>query len=175
VRELARVVDGLYALAEPSQGIFVNVGRVEGGTYPNVVAMEAGAEVDVRFESVADGLRLDAAIRGLAPTDPGCRLEVIGGVDRPPLERTARNRGLWEAARDVALRMGLTIEDGLAGGGSDGSTTSQVTATLDGLGAVGDGAHADHEHVHVDRSLDRCALVACLLLLPENNAPAAPP
>jgi glutamate carboxypeptidase len=123
--------------------------------------------VDVRFEAIADGSRLDAAILGLDPTIPGCRLEVTGGVDRPPMVKTPRNLALWEAAREVASLLGLSIEEGTAGGGSDGSTTSQETATLDGLGAVGDGAHAEHEHVDVDRSLERCALFASLLLLPE--------
>jgi glutamate carboxypeptidase len=167
VRELASVVDRLCALAEPSRGVFVNVGRVEGGTFANVVATEASADVDVRFESAADGARLDAAIRGMDSTVPGCSLAVFGGIERPPMERTARNQSLWEAARQVASSLGITIDEGLAGGGSDGSTTSQETATLDGLGAVGDGAHADHEHVDVDRSLERCALFASLLLLPE--------
>jgi len=175
VRELASVVDRLCALAEPSRGTFVNVGRVEGGTYPNVVATEASADVDVRFESVADGARLDAAIRGLEPTVPGCSLEMVGGVDRPPMEKTPRNQALWEAARQVASLLGLSIEEGLAGGGSDGCTTSQETATLDGLGAVGDGAHAEHEHVDVDRSLERCALLASLLLLPEVSSRVAGP
>jgi glutamate carboxypeptidase len=167
VRELASVVDRVCSLAEPSRGTFVNVGRVEGGTFANVVATDASADVDVRFESVADGSRLDASIRALLPTVPGCRLEVTGGLDRPPMERTPRNQALWEAAREVASAIGLSLEEGLAGGGSDGSTTSQETATLDGLGAVGDGAHAEHEHVDVDRSLERCALLACLLLLPD--------
>ena len=167
VRELASIVDRLCSLADPTRGTFVNVGRVAGGTFANVVATEASADVDVRFEAVADGARLDGAIRALEPLVAGCHLEVSGGIDRPPMERTPRNQALWEVARDVGSVIGLALEDGLAGGGSDGSTTSQETATLDGLGAVGDGAHAEHEHVDVDRSLERCALLACLLLLPD--------
>jgi glutamate carboxypeptidase len=167
VRELAGVVERLCSFTDPARGTFVNVGRVEGGTVSNVVATEASAEVDVRFESVADGAKLDTAIRGMQPSVPGCRLEVVGGLDRPPMERTPRNRALWEAAGQVASLIGLSIEEGLAGGGSDGCTSSEETATLDGLGAVGDGAHAEHEHVDVDRSLERCALFASLLLLPE--------
>ena len=167
VRELAGIVDRLCSFAEPTRGTFVNVGRVEGGTFANVVATEANADVDVRFETVADGARLDGAIRALEPMVPGCHVEVSGGINRPPMERTPRNQALWEAAREVGALIGLALEDGLAGGGSDGSTTSQETATLDGLGAVGDGAHAEHEHVDVDRSLERCALLACLLLLPD--------
>lgn len=84
------------------------------------------------------------------------------------MERTDRNGILWEAARRVAEEMGISLEEGLAGGGSDGNTTSQTTPTLDGLGAVGDGAHAAHEHLDVDQSLERCALLAGLLMLPED-------
>jgi glutamate carboxypeptidase len=167
VHELARIVGRLCALSSAVKGTYVNVGRVEGGTAANVVAAEASACVDVRFESIADFARLDAAVRGLRPAVPDARIEVVGGMDRPPMERTPRNQALWDAARLAAARLGMSVDGALAGGGSDGCTTSQETATLDGLGAVGDGAHAEHEHVDVDRSLERCSLLAELLLLPD--------
>jgi glutamate carboxypeptidase len=173
VHELAGVIDRLCALAEPAGGAFVNVGRVEGGTAANVVAAEASAHVDVRFESMADFARLDASIRSLRSTVPGCRIEAVGGMDRPPMERTPRNQALWDGARHCASQLGLSVEGALAGGGSDGCTTSRETATLDGLGAVGDGAHAADEHVDVDRSIERCALLAALLLLPDVSRDAA--
>jgi glutamate carboxypeptidase len=166
VQELAHVVDALYQLADPARGIVVNVGEIQGGVSANMVAPEARAEVDVRVNSIEDGRWIEERIRGLEPTVPGCRLEIEGGLGRPPLERTERNRILWAAAKRAGAQLGLELDEGLAGGGSDGNTTSLSTPTLDGLGAVGDGAHADHEHVDIGRSLERCALLAALLLLP---------
>lgn len=93
-------------------------------------------------------------------------MEITGGVGIPPLERTARNRALWRAAVAAGARLGFTLEEGMAGGGSDGNTTSQFTATLDGLGCVGDGAHAEHEHIEIGPSIDRCALLVQLLRVP---------
>ena len=100
------------------------------------------------------------------PSTPGTALEVIGGIDRPPLEATPGNRVLWEAARRRAEELGIPLAEGTAGGASDGSLTSRFVPTLDGLGAVGDGAHALHEHVLVDRMPERAALLALLLLEP---------
>ncbi|MFQ5679084.1 MAG: M20 family metallopeptidase [Gemmatimonadota bacterium] len=166
VRELAHVIQSLYALADPAREISVNVGRVEGGTAANVVARDGLAVVDVRVPTREEGRRLERLIHGLRPRTPGTRLEIEGEVGRPPLERTPRNRALWEAARSAAAALGVELEEGKSGGASDGNTTSQYTATLDGLGAVGDGAHADHEFICVDRMVERSALVALLLLLP---------
>lgn len=172
ILELSHLVRGLYALADPEKGVSVNVGEVEGGTAANVVASEARAVVDVRVPTRADARAIEAAIRGLEPATPGTRLEIEGGVERPPMERTPRNRVLWRAAREAAADLGLEIEEGLSGGGSDGNITSRHTATLDGLGPVGDGAHAAHEFVRLDRMPERAALLACLLLLPELPAPS---
>ena len=166
IGELASVISRLHAMADPERGVFVNVGVVSGGVRPNVVAPEAEARVDVRVDTLEAGRDLERRIRSLEAETPGCRLEISGEVDRPPLERTPENRGLWEAATRVARAMDLELEEGLAGGASDGNTTSQLTPTLDGLGAVGDGAHAAHEHLVVERSLERAALLAGLLLLP---------
>lgn len=172
ISEMAHVIRRLDALAEPARGLTVNVGVIAGGLRANVVAPEARAEVDVRVLRREDAAAVERAVYGLAqmaPVVPGTRIEVRGGEDRPPLEPSPRNRELWEQARKAAGELGIELEEGTAGGGSDGNFTSPLAATLDGLGAVGDGAHADHEHVEVDRMPERAALLALLLL-----APAAP-
>ena len=123
----------------PERGISVNVGQIDGGIRPNVVAPFSKAIVDVRVPTAADGLRIEAAIHRLQPTIPGTRITVEGSMDVPPMEATPRNRRLWNAAREAGRRLGIELEEGVAGGVSDGNTASQYTATLDGLGAVGDG------------------------------------
>jgi glutamate carboxypeptidase len=173
VLELSQVIQRLYALADPSRGITINVGVVAGGLRGNVVAPEARAEVDARVQHREDAPALEAAIRGLAPTTPGTSIEVTGGIDRPPLAATAANQGLWRAAEQAARRLGLVLGQGNAGGASDGNTTSLYTATLDGLGAVGGGAHALDEHVELARMPERAALLALLLLAPLAPGPAA--
>ncbi|MEK9499803.1 M20/M25/M40 family metallo-hydrolase [Gaopeijia maritima] len=166
IGELAHWIERLHALTDLEAGSTVNVGVVQGGTRANVVAAEATAVVDLRVTSAEEGERLTRVIHGMTPSREGIRVEVEGGLRVPPLERTPRNRRLWEAAREEGRALGLDLDHALAGGGSDGNTTSLYTATLDGLGCVGDGAHAVHEHIEIDRSLDRCALLARLLLLP---------
>jgi glutamate carboxypeptidase len=110
---------------------------------------------------------VEHAIRSLVAATPGTRLEVNGGFGRPPMERTPRNRRLWRLARDAARRLDLELDEGLAGGGSDGSTTSLYTATLDGLGPVGAGAHATDECLFIGATLERAALLAMLLAAPD--------
>jgi glutamate carboxypeptidase len=169
INELAHVIQAFHALSAPEQGITVNVGEIRGGTRPNVVAAEAEAVVDVRFRTMDDGHRVEARIReieGGARSTPGTSVEVLGSVDRAPMEPTPRNRALWEGARAVGRALGLELEEGMSGGGSDGNTTSLFTATLDGLGAVGDGAHAQHEYAEANRMPERAALLAGILLLP---------
>jgi len=170
IRELALVIERLYALADPSRGLTVNVGVVAGGTGSNVVAAEARAEVDVRVATADDGRAMTRAILALAPATPGTAIEVIVETERAPLERTPRNRALFALARSAAAELGIPLGEGAVGGGSDGNTTSQYAATLDGLGAVGDGAHASHEQVWVDRLPERSALLAMLLLSPVDGA-----
>jgi len=123
-----------------------------------------GVGVRVPTHEAADQVR--AALQEIDAQPPGVTVEVEGDIERPPLERTPRNRRLWRTARELGGRLGLGLEEGRAGGASDGNLTSQHTATLDGLGAVGDGAHADHEHIRIDETLDRCALLALLLRAP---------
>ena len=166
VRELSRIIQWLYGFEAPERGVTVNVGVIAGGMRANVVAPEARAELDVRVLAWEDAVRIEREVLALAAQTPGTRVEVTGGIDRPPLEPTPGNRTLFAAALRGAAELGLAIGEGTAGGASDGSLTSRVTPTLDGLGAVGDGAHALHEHVVLDRMPERAALLAYLLLSP---------
>ncbi len=164
IRELARQILRLEGLQDLDRGVSLNVGVIAGGTRPNVVPDLATASVDVRVPAMADAARLDAAIRALAPELPGTSLEVRGGIDRPPLERTPAVIGLYEHARVVAAELGHALAEGSTGGGSDGNFTAALgVPTLDGLGAVGDGAHALHEHVVVADLPWRAALLAGLV------------
>jgi len=173
ILELSHVIQKLFALNDPERGASVNVGVIDGGLRPNVIAAESSAVVDVRVANREDGQRIERAILSLEAETPDVTIAVHGGIGRPPMERTPANRRLWHLARDIAPLVGFSVEEGTAGGGSDGNTTSQYTATLDGLGAVGDGAHAEHEFVHVSRLTERTALLAMLLLAPPLSPPAA--
>lgn len=166
ILELSYLIQALFAINDPARGTTVNVGTIDGGLRPNVIAPESSATVDVRVPTQEDALHVEATILGLKPVTPGVTLRVEGGMGRPPMERTSRNRRLWETARELGKELGLDLREGMAGGGSDGSTTSLFSATLDGLGAVGDGAHSTHEFVYTDRMVERCALLALLLMEP---------
>jgi len=169
ILELSHVIQALFALNDPARGITVNVGTIDGGLRPNVVAAASRAVVDVRTRSAADAERVDASIRQLQPVTPGTSLSIEGGPGRPPLEPTARNQALFETAQALGQHLGMTLGGGTAGGGSDGSTASLHTATLDGLGPVGDGAHAAHEYIEIGPTLDRAALLALLLVAPASR------
>ncbi len=164
IQELARVILRLYALADPARGVSVNVGVISGGLRRNVIAPEAHAEIDFRVLRLEDARAIERFMGELEAETPGTRLEVEGEMDRPPLEPTPGNQALWEAATRHARELGFGLEEGTAGGASDGSFTSQIVPSLDGLGAVGDGAHAVHEHVEIARMPERAALLALLLL-----------
>lgn len=166
ILELSHVIQALFALNDLERGITVNVGTIDGGLRPNVVAPHSQAVVDVRVATQGDADRIQAAILGLQPAVPGTSLSVEGGFGRPAMERTAANRALWHLACELGGELGLQLDEALAGGGSDGNFTSQYTATLDGMGAVGDGAHARHEHLRVEPTLERTALLALLLMAP---------
>jgi len=166
ILELANVIQALHALNDRERGITVNVGVVDGGVRPNVVAPVSRAQVDVRVLTREDAEAVTRRILSLSANTPGVTLEVKGGVDTPPLECTPRNRRLFEEARRAGAELGLELEEATVGGASDGNITSQYSATLDGLGAVGDGAHAPHEHVRVEGVIARCSLLARLLLIP---------
>lgn len=165
IHELARQIIALEALQDPKRGVSLNVGVVTGGTRANVVADDARARIDVRVPAMSDASRIEGALRALTPQTPGTSLEVTGGVDRPPLERTAAVARLYEKARGVAAELGRDLGEGSTGGGSDGNFTAALgVPTLDGLGPIGDGAHALHEHVIMDELPWRAALVAGLVL-----------
>lgn len=166
VLALARCVERVHALARPERGLTVNVGVVAGGSRPNVVPGSARAEVDVRVRTLDDARWIDAQMRALDPGLEGVTLTVEGGLRNPPLERTPGNRNLWTAALAVARTLGLSLAEVEVGGGSDGNHTSVLTPTLDGLGAVGGGAHALDEHLMLDRMSERACLVAGLLWHP---------
>jgi glutamate carboxypeptidase len=166
ILELSHVIQKLFALNDPARGVSVNVGTIDGGLQANVVAPQSSAVIDVRVASRADAERIDTAIKSLEPTTPGTALAIEGSIGRPALEATPRNQSLWRLAQVRGREVGLELIEATAGGGSDGNTTSLYTATLDGLGPVGDGAHARHEHLDVDRTLERAALLVLLLLAP---------
>jgi glutamate carboxypeptidase len=166
ILELANVIQQLHGLTDRERGIEVNVGQVTGGVRPNVVAPGATAVVDVRVRTAEDARWVEKRIAELEATTPGTRLVVEGEVARLPMERTPRNTRLWEATLGAAAELGLEIEGGMSGGASDGNFTSEYTATIDGLGPVGDGAHAAHEFIHIERTLERTALLTLVLLLP---------
>lgn len=166
ILELSHVIQKLFALNDPENGVSVNVGVIDGGTRANVIAPESNAVIDVRVETQADGQRIENIIHSLQPEDPSVTLNVEGQIGRPPMEHTPANRQLWNIATELADVLNIDLEQGTAGGGSDGNTTSLYTATLDGLGAVGDGAHAAHEFIYIDQLPKRCALLTTLLLAP---------
>jgi len=166
ILELSHVIQTLFALNDVERGITVNVGTVDGGIQPNVIAPHSKAVVDVRVPTVADGDEIERIIHAIEPKTDGVRLHIEGSIGRPSMESTPRNRRLWEFAKEAGAKLGLELHEIRAGGGSDGNTTSQYTATLDGLGPVGDGAHAVHEHMLIDETLERAALLTMLLIAP---------
>jgi glutamate carboxypeptidase len=164
IHELAHQIGRLRRLPKQSRGITVNVGTIAGGTRSNVVAEEAKALVDVRAETVDEMNMVDGILRHLQVADARVSLDISGGFDRPPLERTDKVVRLLQLAKNVARELGQELTEGSAGGGSDGNFTAALgVPTLDGLGPIGDGAHALHEHVIVDALPDRAALVAGLI------------
>jgi glutamate carboxypeptidase len=165
LRELARVIDTVSGWTDLRRGLTVSVGAAGGGTKTNVIPAEAWAEVDVRIARRIDGPRIERRFTGLAPADKRCALVVSGGINRPPMERTRGTVGLFKRAQALAAEMGLTLEEAATGGASDGNFTSALgIPTLDGMGAVGEGAHARHESIVVEHLAPRTALLAGMLL-----------
>ena len=165
ILELSRVVQELFALNDVAHGVTVNVGTIDGGLRANVVAPEATALVDVRAPNEAAANAVAHAIRSLEPAGHGTTVTVRADAARPPMQATDRNRALFRRAQRLARELGLRVEEApLVGGASDANLTSGLTATLDGLGAVGDGAHSPDEHVVVSAMPQRAALLALLLL-----------
>jgi glutamate carboxypeptidase len=165
--ELARQVEKIAGFTNLERGLTVNPGVISGGTRSNVIAAEAVAHVDIRIQKLKDFAGLDRKFQSLKPFDKRCTVSVTGGLNRPPMERSAGTIALYRAAKKVARGMGLAIEESATGGGSDGNFTAALgVPTLDGLGPVGEGAHAPNESILVDRIADRIALFAGLIGTP---------
>jgi glutamate carboxypeptidase len=161
--EAARQVITLAGFTDLARGTTVNPGVIQGGTRTNVVAAEARVDLDVRVARFGDAEELDRKLRALRPVDSRCCIRIEGGLNRPPMERTPQIAALFEKARGIAAGMGVALEESATGGGSDGNFTAALgVPTLDGLGAVGEGAHAVTESVLVERIADRVALLAGL-------------
>ena len=165
VRKLARVVQTVSGWTDLKRGLTVSVGVAGGGSKTNVIPAEAFAEVDVRIARKADGARITRKFARLKASDKRCTLTVTGGINRPPMERTRGTVKLYRRARELAAELGLVLEEAATGGASDGNFTSALgIPTLDGMGAVGDGAHARHESILVEHLAPRTALLAAMLL-----------
>jgi glutamate carboxypeptidase len=164
IRELARVVETVSGWTDLKRGLTVSVGVAGGGTKSNVVPAEAWAEVDVRIARKADGPRIERKFAALKAADKRCTLTVTGGINRLPMERGRGTVLLYRRARALAAELGFTLEEASTGGASDGNFTAALgVPTLDGLGAVGEGAHARHESIVVEHLAPRTALLAGLL------------
>jgi glutamate carboxypeptidase len=162
--ELSRQVIAMTKFIDLKRGITVNPGVIRGGTRTNVVAAEAEVDVDIRIARLADAKGLDKKFRGLRPFNKKCKLEIGGGLNRPPLEKTKASAALYELARGLAGEIGWKLREVAVGGGSDGNFTAGLgIPTLDGMGATGDGAHAKHEHVVISELPRKAALIAALL------------
>ncbi len=162
--ELSRQILAMTKFVDLKRGITVNPGVIRGGTRTNVVAEQAEVDVDVRIAKMFDAKPLDRKFRGLRPFNKKCKLDIGGGINRPPLEKTKASAALYELARGLAKDGGWNLREVAVGGGSDGNFTSGLgIPTLDGLGAVGDGAHAKHEHVIISELPRKAALIAALL------------
>ena len=164
IEELAHQVVAIQALTDYTAGTTVNVGVVSGGTRGNVVPQSAWARVDVRVMNQAEADRLDRSLRSLQPHLKGASVEVTGGINRPPMVRTAAGVSLFQEAAEIASELGFSVTETGTGGGSDGNFTAALgVPTLDGLGVVGDGGHAQHENAVISSLPERAALLAGLL------------
>jgi glutamate carboxypeptidase len=164
IAELARQVSAIEAHTDLKRGLTINVGTIQGGTRSNVVSAEACAEVDVRIARAADFARLDRRLKNLRVEDKGCVLKIEGELNRPPMERTRATVALYRRAATLAAKLGFDLQEAATGGGSDGNFTSALgIPTLDGMGAVGEGAHARNESVVLKELAPRTALLAAML------------
>jgi glutamate carboxypeptidase len=162
--ELAYQVLEISKLVDPGRGVTLNVGKITGGTRVNVVPATATASIDLRITAAQDGSEIERKLTSLKPFNPRCSLSISGRINRPPLERTNAVARLYNKARDIAQTLGWNLAESAVGGGSDGNFTAALgIPTLDGLGAVGEGAHAAHESVIIDELPRRAALLAGLI------------
>jgi len=164
VLELAKQVVKVSGFTDRKRGITVNPGVVAGGSRSNVIAAEAKSQIDLRVSTIKDAKTMDKKFRSLKAFNKKCKLSVSGGINRPPLERSEKVKALFAIAREIAKEMAYKLDEASVGGGSDGNFTAALgVSTLDGLGAIGDGAHATHEHVVVGALPWRTALLASLI------------
>jgi glutamate carboxypeptidase len=164
IHELAHHIHAISRLTDLRKGITLNVGIIRGGTRTNVVAGEAVAEIDLRIAKKANGPVMERKVKSLKPVNRNCKLEIEGGVNRPPLERTKEVVRLFALAKKIGKDLGFKLQEIAVGGGSDGNFTAGIgVPTLDGLGAVGDGAHAVHEYLEAAELPRRAALLAGLI------------
>jgi glutamate carboxypeptidase len=164
VVEMARQIERIARFTRLDKGITVSPGVIQGGTRSNVVPAECHVEVDVRAPSASAQRYLERQFASIKPFDKRCAIEVTGGLNRPPMQRSVGSRRLFQTAKKLAAELGMTLEESSSGGGSDGNFTAALgVPTLDGLGAVGEGAHAIHESILIDRIADRTALLAKLV------------
>jgi glutamate carboxypeptidase len=164
ILELARLIQTISTFTNLPRGLTVNCGVISGGTRSNVVASHAQVEVDVRIAKAADARHVEKLFRGLKPADPHCKIKITGGINRPPMERKPGTIALFKQAQKLAAQLGFSVEEAATGGGSDGNFTAALgIPTLDGLGAVGAGAHAPHEHILTQHLIPRTALLAALM------------
>jgi glutamate carboxypeptidase len=164
VLELARQIEKIAAFTGREPGLTVNPGVIGGGTLPNVVAAEAWAHVDFRYSRTAQAKKIERMFRELRPIDKKCTVEAVGGVNRPPMERTRGTVKLFAKAATLAAELGFVLQEAATGGGSDGNFTSAIgVPTLDGMGAVGEGAHARNESILIEHLAPRTALLAAMI------------
>jgi glutamate carboxypeptidase len=164
ILELARLIQTISGFTDLSRGLTVNCGVISGGTRSNVIASHAHTEVDVRIAKASDAKLVERLFRSLKPTNPRCKIRVSGGINRPPMERKLGVVALFKQAKKLASQLGFSLEEAATGGGSDGNFTAALgIPTLDGLGAIGTGAHALHEHILTEHLIPRTALLAALL------------
>ena len=164
IRELAHLVESVSGWTDLKRGLTVSVGLAGGGSKTNVIPAEAWAEVDVRIARKADGARIDRKFVTLKPRDKRCSLTITGGINRPPMERTRGTVKLYRQAWSLAAELGFKLDEAATGGASDGNFTSALgIPTLDGMGAVGEGAHARNESIVLEHLAPRIALLAGLL------------
>ncbi len=164
VLELAKLIQTISGFTNLARKMTVNCGVIAGGTRSNVVASQAHTEVDVRIAKASDAAYVEKLFRGLNVSDPHCKLTVTGGINRPPMERKAGTIALFKKARSLAAELGFTLKEAATGGGSDGNFTAALgIPTLDGMGAVGAGAHAAHESVIIEHLVPRTALLAAMI------------
>jgi len=161
---LGRIVERVSGWTDLKRGLTVSVGLAVGGSKTNVIPAEAWVEVDVRIAHKADGPRIERKFAGLKATDRRCALTVTGGINRPPMERTPGTVRLYRQARELATQLGFDLGEAATGGASDGNFTAALgVPTLDGMGAVGEGAHARHESIVLEHLAPRTALLAGML------------